>query len=56
MGKIKTDKELEKLIKEITNEAKKLVEDYTKNGTELSGSVTQVHSDSPLLKDNKDAD
>ena len=40
----------------ITEEAKKVVEDYTKNGTELSGSITQVHYDSPILKKKLDKD
>jgi hypothetical protein len=61
MGKVEKnkDKELEKIIKEITEEAKKVVEDYVKHETELSGSITQVHEDSPLLnimEDEKDAD
>ena len=43
--------EIENLIKEITEEAKRVVEDYTKNKSELSGSITQVHQDSPLLKE-----
>ena len=53
MGKInKVDsKEIERLVKEITEEAKRVVEDYTKNKSELSGSITQVHQDSPLLKE-----
>ena len=45
--------ELEKLIKEMTEDAKAMVEDYVKNPSELSGSVTQIHEDSPLLKENK---
>jgi len=45
--------ELEKVIREITKEAKKVVEDYTKNPSEISGSVVQVHEDSPFLKDTK---
>ena len=46
----KEEKELEKLLKEITDEAKKVVEDYTNSPSEMSGSMTQVHEDSPLLK------
>ena len=42
-------KELQKLIDEINNEAKKVVEDYVKNPSELSGSTIQIHPDSPLL-------
>ena len=46
-------KELEKLIGEINNQAKEVVKDYAENPSQMSGSVTQVHEDSPLLKDNK---
>ena len=45
----KEKKELQKLIDEINNEAKKVVEDYVKNPSELSGSTIQIHPDSPLL-------
>ena len=45
----KQQKEIEKLIKEITEEAKKVVEDYSKNPSQISGSVVQIHEDSPLL-------
>ena len=50
------EKELEKLKKEILDEAKKVVEDYTKNPSQLSGSLTQVHEDSPALDTEKDSD
>jgi len=53
MGKVEDKRYIEKLIKEITHEAKKVVEDYTKHGTELSGSITQVHYDSPILNKKK---
>ena len=46
-------KELEKLQKEIIEEAKKVVEDYTKNPSEMSGSVTQVNINSPILNKKK---
>ena len=48
-------KEIEGLIKEITDEAKKVVDDYVENPTpsEMRGSITQVHQNSPLLKDKK---
>ena len=45
----KQKKELEKLIHEITQEAKNVVDDYTKNPSEMSGSITQVHENSPLI-------
>tara|TARA_Y100000593_G_scaffold79637_1_gene148317 strand:+ start:395 stop:583 length:189 start_codon:yes stop_codon:yes gene_type:complete len=52
----KQKKELEELMKQMTDEAIKVREDYKKNSTELSGSVTQVHANSPILKEDKDAD
>ena len=44
-------KELEKLLEEITQEAKLVVEDYVKNPSKISGSAVQIHSDSPILKE-----
>lgn len=44
------EKELNKITQEITKEAKSVIEDYTKNPSEISGSFTQIHIDSPLLK------
>ena len=44
-------KELEKLLKEITEEAIKVVEDYAKNPSEMSGSAIHIHEDSPHLKE-----
>ena len=45
----KQKKELEKLISKITEDAKNVVNDYTKNPSDMSGSVTQVHQNSPLI-------
>ena len=42
-------KELNKLIDEINEEAKNIVEDYTKNPSQISGSVVQVNEHSPYL-------
>tara|TARA_B100001094_G_scaffold32860_1_gene27351 strand:+ start:6232 stop:6414 length:183 start_codon:yes stop_codon:yes gene_type:complete len=42
-------KEIEKLIKEITEEAKSVVEDYTSNPSHISGSIVQIHETSPFL-------
>ena len=48
----KEDKEeLDKLLKEITEEAVKVVEDYAKNPSDMSGSAIQIHEDSPHLKE-----
>ena len=48
--------ELERLKKEILEEAKKVVEDYTKNPSEISGSLTHIHENSPALDTKKDSD
>ena len=45
---------LQRLTDEIMNLATEVVQDYELNPSEMSGSVTEVHIDSPLLKD-KDA-
>ena len=45
------EKEIQKLIKEITEEAKKVVEDYVNNPSEMSGSITNVHQNSPILNE-----
>ena len=46
-------KELEKLQKEIVDEAKKVVEDYVDNPTDISGSVVNIHQNSPFLDSNE---
>ena len=48
--------ELKKLKKEIMDEAKKVVEDYVKNPSEATGSVTHVHDNSPAVDTEKDSD
>ena len=48
----KKDKELQKLIDDIINTAKDVVEDYKNSPESGSGNITQVHENSPLL-DNK---
>ena len=42
-------KELDKLQKEIVDEAKKVVEDYADNPSELSGSAVHIDYDSSFL-------
>ena len=42
-------KELEKLKKEILDEAKKVVENYVDNPSDMSGSVVNIHENSPFL-------
>ena len=41
--------ELQKLTDEITEEAKNVVEDYVKNPSEISGSLVEIHEDSPFI-------
>ena len=41
--------ELEKLQKEILDEAKKVVDDYVDNPSEISGSTVSIHQNSPFL-------
>ena len=42
-------KELERLKKEILDEAKKVVNNYVDNPSEISGSVVNIHQNSPFL-------
>jgi len=42
-------KELERLKKEILKEAKKVVNDYVDNPSDISGSVVNIHENSPYL-------
>ena len=46
-----TEKQIEKLKKEIMDEAKKVVKDYVDNPSEISGSLIRIHQDSPFLDD-----
>ena len=48
--------ELEKLQKEIVDEAKKVVEDYVDNQSEISGSTVNIHQNSPFLDDDEDGE
>ena len=43
--------ELKRLADEIMNLATSVVDDYEMNPSEMSGSVTQIHIDSPILED-----
>ena len=43
------EKELEQLKKEIMEEAKKVAEDYVENPSDISGSVVNIHQNSPFL-------
>ena len=44
-------KELKRLADEIMNLATSVVDDYEMNPSETSGSITEVHMDSPILED-----
>tara|TARA_B100000287_G_C20284523_1_gene643397 strand:+ start:132 stop:401 length:270 start_codon:yes stop_codon:yes gene_type:complete len=44
-------KELQKLADEINEEAKKVVKDYAKNPSKMSGSIHHIHENSPFLKE-----
>ena len=48
--------ELEKLKKEILDEAKKVVDDYVDNPSEISGSTINIHQNSPFLDENEDGE
>ena len=47
-------KELERLKKEILEEAKKVKSDYNENKSQLSGSVFHIHENSPYLDTDED--
>ena len=49
-------KELEKLKKEILDEAKKVVENYVDNPSEISGSVINIHQNSPFLDEDENGE
>ena len=47
----KQQEELQKLTDELIRDAKKVRLDYKENPSEMSGSITQVHENSPFLKE-----
>tara|TARA_Y100000361_G_scaffold105984_1_gene95738 strand:- start:295 stop:519 length:225 start_codon:yes stop_codon:yes gene_type:complete len=48
--------ELEKLQKEILDEAKKVVDDYVENPSDISGSTINIHQNSPFLDSDEDGE
>tara|TARA_B100000900_G_scaffold331269_1_gene291945 strand:- start:245 stop:496 length:252 start_codon:yes stop_codon:yes gene_type:complete len=50
------EKELERLKKEILEEAKKVVDNYVENPSEISGSVVNIHENSPFLDVDEDGE
>ena len=47
----KEQKELDELVKEMTDLSKEMVEDYIKNPSKMSGSYIHIHENSPFLKE-----
>ena len=50
------EKELEQLKKEIMEEAKKVVDNYVENPSDISGSVVNIHQNSPFLDSDEDGE
>ena len=48
--------ELEELKKEIMEEAKKVVDNYVDNPSDISGSVVNIHQNSPYLDSNEEGE
>jgi len=42
-------KELDSIIAELTELAKSVAEDFKENPTDISGSIVQIHEDSPYM-------
>ena len=53
MGELTKEQQelLKRLADEMMNLATSVVDDYEMNPSELSGSITEVHMDSPMLED-----
>ena len=49
-------KELERLKKEILKEAKEVVKNYVDNPSEISGSVINIHENSPFLDEDEEGE
>ena len=45
----KQQEELDELTEEMVKLGKEVAEDFEKNPSEISGSITQIHMDSPYL-------
>ena len=50
------EEELEQLKKEIMDEAKKVVNNYLDSPSDISGSVVNIHENSPFLDSNEDGE
>ena len=49
-------KELEKLQNEIIDEAKKVVDNYVDNPSDISGSLVSIHENSPFLDESEEGE
>ena len=47
----KQKEELQKIIDDVTEQAKLVVEDYVKNPSDMSGSLIQIHHKTPFLNE-----
>ena len=52
----KQKEEFKKLQKEIIEQAKKVVEDYVDNPSDISGSMINIHQNSPFLDSDADGE
>ena len=50
------EEELEQLKKEIMDEAKKVVDNYVDSPSDISGSVVNIHENSPFLDSNEEGE
>lgn len=50
----KQKEELQKLADEVLKESELVVKDYKNNPSETSGSMVEIHIDSPLLKESEE--
>ena len=50
----KQKEELQKLADEVLKEAELVVKDYEDNPSDISGSITRIHTDSPILKEDEE--
>ena len=50
----KQQEELQKLTDNMIQDAKKVRLDYKENPSEMSGSITQIHENSPFLKEKQE--
>ena len=50
------EKEFKRLKKEILDEAKKVVDNYVDNPSDISGSVVNIHENSPFLDEDENGE